>query len=447
MAGSVIDVSSLVKQLVAAERMSPDAQVTRRETKATVQISALANLKGGLSTFQKALEPLKTETAFSPKKATTSNEDVYTASASSDAATGTYEIEVVALAKAQQLASGPFAAGDTAAVGTGTLTIVQGGTPFNVVIDSSNNTLAGIRSAINSATGNTGVQATIVRESGGSRLVLTSSKTGAANAITVSQVGDSRLEQLTNANLTELQPAQDAHIKVATFDHYSTTNTVEEAIDGVTLNLAATTATGETVTLNVTRDSSTLLSRVEAFVKGFNTLQTQMGQLRSYTPATRQAGPLLGDAMLRGIEESLRLDMGSTVAGAGEVYNSLAAIGITKLANGQLQLDSTKFQKAVDADSNAVATIFGSENGIAKKLFDDVDKMLETGSPLDVRNEALQKTVKQISADKARLDDRMQAVQERYMKQFTALDGLLSNLQTTSDYLTQQLALLPKPGS
>jgi flagellar hook-associated protein 2 len=446
MAGSVIDVNSLVTQLVAAERMSPSAQITRRETKTTVQISALANLKGGLAAFQKALEPLKTEAAFTPKKATSGDTDVFSASAGSGAATGTYDIEVVALAKAHQLATQAFAAGDDAVVGTGTLTIVQNGTPFNVVIDSSNNTLAGIRSAINSATGNSGVQATIVREQGGSRLVLTSSKTGAANAITISQVGDLGLEKLTNANLTQINPAQDAHIKVATFDHYSTTNTVEEAIDGVTIDLSDTTPTGETVRLNVTQDSTTLMERVNSFVTSYNSLSKQMAQLRSYTPATQTAGPLLGDAMLRGIEERLRLNLTSTVEAGGDSYNSLAAIGITKKVDGTLELDSTKFQKALTNDASAVSAIFGSENGIAAKLHEDIDNMLETGAPLDTRDQALQKAVKQIAQDKVKLDDRMEAVQKRYMKQFTALDTLLSSLQTTSDYLSQQLSKLPSVG-
>jgi flagellar hook-associated protein 2 len=442
MAGSVIDVSSLVSQLVAAERKPLDAQVTRKESKATVQISALANLKAGLASFQKALTPLKTQAAFSPKAAKSGNEDVFTASATSSAATGTYDIEVVALAKNHQVASAPFLAGDTAVVGTGTLTISQAGVPFNVVIDSSNNTLAGIRDAINNAADNTGVQATIVRESGGSRLVLTSSKTGAANAVQVSTVGDVGLNALASASLTQLQPAQDAHIKISTFDHYSTTNSVDDAIDGVTLDLSAI-SDGETVSLNVTRDSSTLLDNVNSFVKAYNQLATQMAQLRSYTPDTQAAGPLLGDSMLRGIEEQLRLDLGSQVTGAGDVYNSLASIGITKLANGQLELDSTKFQKALDADSNAVAQIFGSDNGVAKKIYGRIDAMLSTGAPLDTRNTALQKQIKDVSAEKTKIDDRMSAVSERLMKQFTALDTLLSSLQTQSAALTQQLGNLP----
>jgi flagellar hook-associated protein 2 len=442
MAGSVIDVNSLVTQIVSAERKPLDAQVTRKESKATVQISALANLKAGLASFQKALTPLKSTAAFSPKTARSGNEDVFSASATSSAATGTYDIEVVALAKNNQLASAAFSAGDTAVVGTGTLTISQAGVPFNVTIDSSNNTLAGIRDAINNSADNTGVQATIVRETNGSRLVLTSSKTGAANAIQVTTVGDAGLDALASANMTVLQPAQDAHIKISTFDHYSTTNSVEDAIDGVTLDLSADSA-GDTVSLTVSNDSSTLMGNINSFVKAYNQLATQMGQLRSYSPDTQAAGPLLGDAMLRGIEEQLRQDLGSQVTGSGDVYNSLASIGITKLANGQLELDSTKFQKALDADNNAVAQIFGGDNGIAKKVYDRIDAMLDTGAPLDVRNASLQKQIKDISAEKTKINDRMTLVQERYIKQFTALDTLLSSLQTQSEALTQQLANLP----
>jgi len=442
MAGSVIDVQSLVSQLITAERRPLDAQITRKESKATVQISALANLKSGLAAFQKALTPLKTQAAFSPKAAHSGNDDIFTASATSSAATGTYDIEVVLLAKANQLASPAFATGDTAAVGLGTLTISQGGVPFNVVVDATNNTLAGIRDSINDSADNTGVQATIIRETGGSRLVLTSSKTGAANAIQVSTVGDVSLNQLATANLAILQPAQDAHIRIATFDHFSTTNTVEDAIDGVTLDLAAISETKK-VSLTVTRDSTTLMENVNAFVKAYNQLATQTGQLRSYSPDTQAAGPLLGDAMLRGIEEQLRVDLGGQVSGTGGVYDSLASVGITKLANGQLQLDSTKFQKALDADSNAVAQIFGSDTGIAKKIFDRIDGMLETGAPLDIRNASLQKQIKNVANEKSKIDGRMTAIQQRYIRQFTALDTLLSSLQTQSEALTQQLGNLP----
>jgi flagellar hook-associated protein 2 len=453
MAGSVIDVNSLVTGLVAAERAPLDAQITRRESKATVQVSALANLKSGLSAFQKVLAPLTNVAAFNPKTAKSGDEKIFTVSAGSEAATGAYDIEVVQLAKAHQLASGPFAA-DNTAVGTGTLLIGQGDSSFSITIDSEHNTLADIRSAINEASGNTGVQATIVREAGGSRLVLTSSKTGEANAIRVfASGGDGGLAVLahnppgTTGNLTELQPAQDAHIRIATFDHYSSTNTIEDAIDDVTLELVAP-SEGKKVSLNITQDNKTLNDRVNAFVNGFNTLAKQMAQLRTYTPATGAAGPLLGDAMLRGIEDRLRVTMSSVVPEGGDLYNTLASIGITKQKDGTLALDSAKFNKALKEDNNAVAAIFGSEEtGIAAKLDGEIKKMLETGSVIDARDQSLQKQLKAIEADKVKIDARMEAVEERYMKQFTALDVLLSNMQSMSDYLTQQMDKLPKPAA
>src|SRR5262245_21132870 len=181
--GLNLDVQGLAAQLVAADRATEDARNTRQETALTVQVSGLGTLKGALSTFQGALQSLKTVAAFSPRAASSNNEDAFTATVDSTAAAGTYDIDVKALAKAHQLASNPFVGGNGSVVGTGTLNITQGTSGFTVVIDENNNTLAGIRDAINKATGNTGVQATLIHEQGGTRLVLSSSKTGASNAI------------------------------------------------------------------------------------------------------------------------------------------------------------------------------------------------------------------------------------------------------------------------
>src|SRR5262245_40910074 len=106
--GSGLDINSLVEKLVAAERAPQETQITRRESKVTLEISALGSLKGALSSFKSTLESLRTEDAFSPRAASSGDEDVFTATASSTAATGSYAVEVVALAKAHQLASKAF---------------------------------------------------------------------------------------------------------------------------------------------------------------------------------------------------------------------------------------------------------------------------------------------------------------------------------------------------
>ncbi len=442
---SGLDVNSLVTQLVSAERSQYQAPLTARETRATVQVSAIASLKGALSTFQTAVNTLTTSATFSPRTTKSSNEDVFTATSASDASTGSYSVNVVALAKAQQLASGAFTGGSTSPVGTGTLTITYGTSSFDVNIETGNNTLAGVRNAINKATGNTGVQATLLNEQGGTRLVLSSAKTGAANTIKIAQSGgDGGLAQLaydgvSASSVTQLQAAQDAHIKIANFDHYSTTNTVTDAIDGVTLNLKTTSA--DPVTLSVTEDTASLKQRVSSFVQSYNSLYASMAKLRSFDATSKAAGPLLGDALLRGIESQIGLDLSNPVAGLTGDYKTLASLGITRQTDGTLALDSTKLDKALNTDSTSVAKVFGTaDTGVAVRLSKDLAAMLKSGGAIDSRNTSLQSDLKTIQSDSDALNARMTVVQTRYTKQFTALDQLLTQLQATSNYLSSQLS-------
>jgi flagellar hook-associated protein 2 len=449
--GSGLDINSLVSQLVAADRAGPDAQISRRKTDATTQISGLAAVKSALSVFQTAISTLKGKDALNPRSTTTSDDKILTATAANGAATGSYNVEVVALAQAQQLSSIAFAGGSTSVVGTGTLTIGQGSGSFTVTVDSSNDTLAGIRDAINGAAGNTGVQATLIQETNGAHLVLTSAKAGAANAITVSQSGgDGGLAQIAYdpahsiTNLSVVQAAQDSHIRVAGYDHYSPTNSVSDSIDGVTLNLVAA-AVGTTVAVGVTLDGESIKTQVQSFVTAYNKLQGTLSNLDSYDSSTQTAGAMFGDSMLRGIEDQLRQDLSKSVSGLSGSFSSLASIGVTKQIDGTLALDATKLDAAVTQNSSAVASLFGSSDGVATTLFSHIDLLLRSSGPLDSRNQTLQQTLKDIQNDSDTLDARMQTIQAQYLKQFTALDTLLSQLQTTSNYLTTALANLPGP--
>jgi len=445
--GSQIDVGSLAKQLVAAERAPLDRQVSRDTGRVTTRLSALGVLKGALSNFQKALSSLKTTGAFAVRKAISSNPDVFTASTTANAAPGKYAIEVVQLAEAQQLASTPFVAGSTAIVGTGTLTLGFGSSSFAVTIDSTNSTLAGIRDAINGSADNVGISATLVQTVAGSRLVLSSNTTGAGNGIVVSQAGgNGGLAQLTysaaaTANYTQLSPAQDAIVNVASFESRSSTNTVDGVIDGVTLSLRDQ-APGSTLTLTVSHDTGTAMTRVRTFVTEYNALQAQIIKLRGFDPTTKVAGPMIGDAMLNGIESQLRRTMTAPVVGAAEAYNSLASIGIKTKSDGTLSLDETRLQQAVNTNFDAVGALFGSESGIAATLSTQVEGRLASDGALETRNKNLVKEKLAIDKRQSDTDARMEIVLQRYIKQFSALDTLLSRLSSTSSYLGQQFDAL-----
>src|SRR5882724_6072420 len=137
--GSVIDVSSLVTQLVSATRAPKDAVIAKQTTAVTTQISALGTLKGALSAFQTSLAAIALPSSFNAEVANTSDESVFTASTGSNAAAGSYSISVTQLAKAQQLVSNAFGAGPNA-LGAGTLQLTLGGTSFNVTVGNTNNT-------------------------------------------------------------------------------------------------------------------------------------------------------------------------------------------------------------------------------------------------------------------------------------------------------------------
>jgi flagellar hook-associated protein 2 len=439
--GLNLDVQSLAQQLVAADRANDDARLSRQEQSLTVQMSGLGTLKGALSTFQSALSSLKTVSAFNVRSASVADDDYFTATAAANSAPGNYDIEVIDLAKAHQLASGAFAAADTV-VGTGTLTIGQGSNSFDVTIDSTNNTLAGIRDAINKNANNTGVQATLIHEQNGTHLVLSATKTGAANAITVTTTGgDGGLDQIVNGakKLTQKQPAQDAHITVAGFDHYSDSNTVDDAIDGVTLTLKQKTAAGTPIGVTISSDDATITKNVQNFVTAFNALQKTFATLRSFDPTSGKTGQLFGDALLSQVENQVRLDLSTPVSGVAEGYNSLAAIGITRQTDGTLAVDSTKLGKAITNGNGAVAQLFGGTDGIAARISGHIDSQLATGSAFDYRNTSIQSGLKDIKSQKDALNARMALQQQRYIQQFSALDAMLTKMQQTSSYLSKQL--------
>jgi flagellar hook-associated protein 2 len=447
--GSGLDIASLVSQLVAAERQPLDARLDRRASTVNVELSALGSLRGALATLRDALAPLRSTTAFAVRSATSANEDVFTASATGSLAPGTYDVEVVSLASAHRLASGAFAGGGGAYVGSGTLAISVGGDSFSIDVPADGGTLADIRNAINGATGNTGVTASIINEVGGSRLVLTARQTGAAATIEVTQSGgDGGLAALTfdpnaplSGGLTQTTAAADAVVRINGFEHRSAGNSVTGAIDGLTLTLRAADA-GNSHLLTIANDTGAVTARIRKFVSDYNATARVFADLQRYDAATGKAGALIGDAFVRGLENQLRRDVTGALGLADARYTSLAQLGIRTDATGQLTLDEARLSAALAADFDGVAALFGGEDGIAARAFGRLEAVLASDGPLTSRTDALNRQTREISLQREAVDRRMESVEARYQAQFNALDALLAQLQSTSKYLEQQLGTL-----
>ena len=446
--GSVIDVSTLVSQLVSATQAPQEALISSRTQAVTAQISAVGALKSALSTFQSSLSALDTPSAFGALSATSSNTTAFTASADAGATLGTYSIAVTQLAQAQQLVSGAFSGGGSQTVGTGTLKLSLGATSFSVNIDSTNDTVAGIAAAINGATGNPGIEASVVTGTDGAHLVLSSSLTGATNTIQVAETDTgTALAALTygtanTTHYTQQTAPQDAAFSIAGVAYTSASNTVTTALSGVTLNLLTTTTTPASLT--VSTDTATVQGNISAFVTAYNTLQSALASLGSYNATSGTAGPMMGDALLSGVQNEVRSVLYSVVNTGSSTYSSLASIGVTTNSDGSLSVNSTTLSAALNSDFSAVSQLFSGTTGVAASLNSQITTSLQAGGSIDSRSKTLVQQENALTQQSNQLGQQMSALTASLTEQYSSLNTLLSSLQSTSAYLSQAFNSLPQ---
>ena len=456
--GSGLDINNLVSQLVAAERDPVINSLGARQAGYNSDISALGKLKSALSTFNTTIAGLKNLSSFDTRKATSSDETVFTANATSSAVTGKYNIEVRNLATAQKLMTKGYTSEDSV-VGTGTLTLTVDSTDINIDIDNDNNTLAGIRDAINTSAKSIGVSASIINVDDGmggteSKLVLTSTNTGLDNAITVTvndddanDIDTSGLSALyydtSDANpeqLTEIVAAEDADVRIDGQTVKSSSNTIANAIEGVTLTLLAEDI-GVNKELSIEVDTSAVKSAITSFVGGYNTFINTINELNSFDADTGATGALFGDSTLRIAASTIRNNIIDKVDGLTGSVQTLVDIGITTNDTGLLSIDADTLDSAIESNLNDIANLFAKEStGIAVRLNDTLDSFIGFGGVIDNRTDGLRTRLGLLDDEYNRLERRMDSLQTRLLKQFSGLDSILSQLQSSSDFLTQQFS-------
>ena len=450
--GSGLDVNSLVEQLVAAERRPVANRIGLAEARTNAELSAVGKVKSALSDFQSKLEALKDIDNFQQRTVDLSSEDFISVTADSSAVKGSYEIEVQQLATRQKLSSAAYLGPDQV-IGTGLLSFTVGGEAFAVNIVDGENTLADIRDAINDAADNTGLQATIVTADDGSRLIFSSAETGSANTITIqASGGDGWLAAFNydpNAGfnpVTELEAAQDAIAVVEGFTVTSSSNNIDSAIEGLGIDLLAA-EIGTTTTVDIGFDEAAANAALVAFVNAYNGLASTIDEVTAFDSESGVAGALLGDSIVRDIESALRRELSNVVGDPfTDPFTLLAEIGITTSLDGKLEIDSAKSAEAIELDFDGVGRLFANEDeGIAVRLDEIIGTMLESTGTISLREERLGDRLDDLKDQLDRLDERMVTVQARLFDQFSALDTLLAQFSSTSQFLTSQLANLPTP--
>lgn len=446
--GSGLDISGIVQQLVAAEGQPVVARLGQQEARVQAKLSAFGILKSSLSEFQTALDGLRDIDSFLARKASTAEESPYKVSADGTSFPGKYSVEVVQLAQAQKLTSGVFA-DSSAVVGTGTLQITVGANTFGIVVDNENNTLAGIRDAINAAADNAGVSASIVNADSGSYLILSGDDVGSSSSMTITQSGgDGGLAALEYdppnllLSLTESIAAQDALIRIDGFDIASTSNTVTGAVQGVTIDLLQADP-GVNVDFTVANDDDAARTSVNKFVDSYNDLVDLFGELASYDPETQVAGPLFGDTTLRAIQSQVRRELSNVVTGIDASFSTLSEVGIALQLDGKLSVDDTRLTAIMAEDFSQLGQLFSATDGYAVRIYDVVESYLSSDGVLEARKDGLNKQIERITDDRTSLGQRLTSLEARLTRQFNAMDALLGELSTTSNFLSQQLSNLP----
>lgn len=446
--GSGLDVAGLVKKLVEAEGAPKSARLDQQEAKVQAKLSALGTLRAALARFQDTVSTLKSIDKFQGRQVSLSSQDFLAATSDSTAVPGSYEVEVQQVASAQKLQSGTFSSTTTVA-GTGTLRIVTGGQTFDITIDDTNKTVAGIAKAINASPASANVMATVITGASEARLVITSRNSGAANGMTITQSGgDGGLAGLTyppsGSGMTQLKGALDARVLVDSVLATSATNTITGAIAGVTLNVENENASGETTAVTVDYDRTAARKAIGDFVTSYNSIIDAIKSVASYNANTKQGGPLFGDTGVLNIADQLRREITSTVPGVSTSADMLAEIGISGQLDGKLAVNGTQLDVAFNSNFDAVGELFATDKvGVAVKIGGLLDLYLGSSGLFDSRANSLNASIKDIGNQRTALTDRLTQLQARYTKQFNALDGLLAKLQGTSSYLTQQLGNLP----
>lgn len=445
--GSGLDIQGIVDALVNAEGQPKQQLLQQQLNGYNTTLSAIGKLKSGVSGVQTAADALQNLDTFRTRSTTVSDSSILSATAASGTALGTYQVQVQQLATADKWASSGFAA-DTSTVGSGQLSITSGGTTFNVSV-AATDTLANIRDNINAASSNTNVQASIVNVDNGSggtvaKLVLTSKATGTANAINVSVTDSdgnntdaSGLSILASNNMTQLSTPQDAIITVDGMQVTRSTNTVSDAVTGLTLNLSKA-AVGTDVAVTVGVDNTPVISALQDFVKNYNTLQSTYSSLTSYDQASKKAGALLGDPLARGVFDSLRGMLGDNLVPGATSIKNLADIGIQIDKNGVMTLDKSKAEAALTADPNAVQTLLtDSTQGLATRVDNLLNPYLQFGGVFDSREQSLNNQISQNNQQQIALQDRLKQYRATLTKQYTAMDTMVGQMNSTLAYLSK----------
>ncbi len=445
---SGMDTSAIIEALVGVKR-TPITRMEERKTEANARLTALKTFDTKLDTLLAKVDGLETGRDLLANKATVSSESYLAATAYSSATPGSYQVKIGQLAQVEKAVYQGVADKSTTTFGTGSLRLGHDGLDttvypagyVDITIDETNNTLEGIRDAINAKSADSGVTASIINDGSGTpyRLVLTGKTVKDAN-ITLDAANLTGGAAFPIKDAAVSRSAQQAIMQVDGVTIRSDSNTLTEAIPGVTLDLKqsavgfdsgapdwnAVTATN----ITVTTDNAGIQKKVEDFVSAFNDLLK-----------ASQDEALANDSGIQVVMRTLR----------GKLYNTTDATGLYQLGvktekDGTLTVDATKLGKAISDNLAGVKSLLAGDDLAVKGIGDLLKESLAsftspTTGVLANRQSIIESSIRSLDKEIARGEERLTAYEEQLTAQFSAMEQLVSSMNSQGSYFSQQAAI------
>lgn len=438
---SGIDYAALIDGLMKIERQ-PITLMENRQSRLESTKSALNTLASKLNELKSAADALKTEAGFKIFNTSVSDTTTFTASADSTASAGTYKIRVEALAQKHSIAyANSDIASSTQVIGTGAGTFkftVAGGAEQTVNVDAAT-TLQDLADAINAL--DAGATASVVNTGSAYKLILKSDTEGVSSGIAITN-DDTTLNMDVGANVTTLQSAQDATIKVDGLTVTRASNTITDVIDGVTINLLKTDP-GVDKTLTVTRDADKIKEKITALVEKYNSVMTYIKENNKYDSKTKTKGSLYAESIASTVMEKLRSTFQSTISGLPDDMNQFFDVGISIDSKGKLSVDSTKLADAISDNFDDVVNLFidgATIDGFAPIIYDAVDMFTNSADGLiTIRTKGYGNTISNLQKSIDDKEDKLSQYQETLRLRFAALESMVTSLKNQQNYLAGML--------
>lgn len=458
---SGIDIKGIVSQLVALER-APLSQLQTQANGFQARLSVFGTITSMVSALGDASARLAGANTFTQVKGSSSQPESVTVSVADSTAPTSLALDVVSLAQAQSTASAAVPVGS--GMGAGTLTITLGdwssgsfapgaGTPMTINVVEGKDKLTDIAAQINAAKG--GVTATVLRDASGERLLMRSKDTGEALGFQVAaadgdandgkDLGRLAFTSLTGSPMSLTQAGMNAVAKVNGVTIESASNTVKDALPGITLNLLKPTTSAATI--SVSNDKDSMRKAVQGFVDAYNSLADMLATSTKYDADTKTRGSLQGDATAVGLQRALRSMIRSETPGGA--FTRLSDVGIEIKADGKMSINSSKLDAALDQPAE-MTRLFGADNdnptlkGFGFKLDAFADGMVASDGTLSARTSSLRSAIQRNSREMDKVTERASRAEARYLAQYNAMDASVARLNSLNAYVAQQITLWNK---